>query len=101
MTPFRLKQVLAVWDARELDLKWALVGRIALIAILCAAGAAAYAMHDVAAKTRHRNAETADEVHKQPASSSCESSGRPTFPNASRIGRSSPGTLCNPASACS
>ncbi|MGU3417324.1 HAMP domain-containing sensor histidine kinase [Methylobacterium sp. D54C] len=65
MTPFRLKQVLAVWDARELDLKWALVGRIALIAILCAAGAAAYAMHDVAAKTRQRNAETADEVHKQ------------------------------------
>jgi two-component system, NarL family, sensor histidine kinase UhpB len=65
VTTFSLKHVLAAWDARELDLKWALVGRIALIAILCAAGAAAYAMHDVAAKTRQRNAETAGEVHKQ------------------------------------
>ncbi|RUP22593.1 sensor histidine kinase [Methylobacterium sp.] len=65
MTTFSLKHVLAAWDARELDLKWALVGRIALIAILCAAGAAAYAMHDVAAKTRQRNGETAGEVHKQ------------------------------------
>ncbi|WP_331292042.1 MULTISPECIES: hypothetical protein [Methylobacterium] len=65
MSIFSVKQVLAAWDARELNLKWALVGRIALIAILCAAGAGAYALHDVAAKTKQRNVETAGEVHKQ------------------------------------
>lgn len=50
---------------RELDLKWSLVWRIVLVAVLCAVGTIAVVMNDVAAEARQRNAGIADAVHRQ------------------------------------
>lgn len=60
-----IKKILTARSRRDLDLKWALVGRIALVAILCAAGAAGYVMNEVAEKSEQRNIEVAQAVHKQ------------------------------------
>lgn len=65
MPALSAEQTLGRLDRRNLDLKWALVGRIALISLLCAVGAAAFVMHDVAAKTKRWNTETVEAVQKQ------------------------------------
>jgi signal transduction histidine kinase len=47
-----------------LDLKWALVRRIVLVALLCVTAGAAFALHDIASDAARQNESTADAVEK-------------------------------------
>lgn len=50
---------------RELNLKWALVRRIILVAVICAAAPIGFVMVEVGAEARRQDAEIAGAVHKQ------------------------------------
>ena len=52
-------------DRGTLDLKWVLVRRIVLVALLCVLGGAALALRDVAVEARQQNGELADNVARQ------------------------------------
>jgi signal transduction histidine kinase len=52
-------------DRGTLDLKWVLVRRIVLVALLCLLGGAALVLRDVAVEARRQNEELADNVARQ------------------------------------